>query len=237
MVRTRARTVTVALVGPDGAGKSTIGRQVAAASPEPFVYIYMGVNLEASNLVLPTTRLLLEVKRRRGGRPDMAGPGDPLTRRPPPVGALPRVKGGVKATLRLLNLLAEEWFRQLVVWMHRVRGRNVLFDRHFYADYYFHDVTAPGESVTRRLHGRILQRWYPKPDLVICLDAPAEVVWQRKPESDIALLERRRQEYLALGEVFDRFVVVDAAQPLEETRRQVATVIASELRRRRGEDG
>ena len=64
--------LTVALVGPDGAGKSTISARLRqAALPAPVKTIYMGVNLEASTLMLPTTRLLLAAKRARGGRPDL----------------------------------------------------------------------------------------------------------------------------------------------------------------------
>src|SRR5690606_16626163 len=48
---------TVALIGPDGAGKSTISRKVVEMLDIPAKYLYMGVNLEASNLMLPTTRL------------------------------------------------------------------------------------------------------------------------------------------------------------------------------------
>ena len=64
---------TVALIGPDGAGKSSIMRRVSERLPVPSRTIYMGVNLESSRLMLPTTRLALELKRRRGGRPDMVG--------------------------------------------------------------------------------------------------------------------------------------------------------------------
>ena len=39
--------------------------------PLPVKRIYMGVNLEASSLMLPTTRLLLAAKRARGRRPDL----------------------------------------------------------------------------------------------------------------------------------------------------------------------
>ena len=54
---------TVALIGPDGAGKSTVGRELERRLSFPAKYIYMGVNLESSNLVLPTTRLILGIKR------------------------------------------------------------------------------------------------------------------------------------------------------------------------------
>ncbi|MGH3470565.1 MAG: hypothetical protein ACRDPG_00785, partial [Nocardioidaceae bacterium] len=66
------RGFTVALVGADGAGKSTVSRMLTrTALPRPVKRIYMGVNLEASTLMLPTTRLLLAAKRARGGRPDL----------------------------------------------------------------------------------------------------------------------------------------------------------------------
>ena len=40
---------------------------------------------------------------------------------------------------------------------------------------------------------------FPKPDLVICLDAPGEVLFSRKAEGTIELLEQRRQEYLQVS--------------------------------------
>ena len=57
---------TVALIGPDGSGKSTIGKRLAGALPFPMKYIYMGVNLEAGTHMLPTTRLVLAWNRARG---------------------------------------------------------------------------------------------------------------------------------------------------------------------------
>jgi thymidylate kinase len=218
---------TVALIGPDGAGKSTVGRQLEHVSPLPLKYVYMGVNLESSNLVLPTTRLLLEVKRMRGGRPDMAGPSDTSQSKPRPKGAVRRVAAELKSGLRLANLMAEEWFRQAVTWYYQKRGYIVLFDRHFFLDYYFHDVVRNGSerTLTRRVHGFVLERFYPKPDLVICLDAPTEVLFKRKPEGTLAALERRRQEYLEFQDIVDHFLRVDATQPEEKVAQQVADLI------------
>ena len=49
----------------------------------------------------------------------------------------------------------------------------------------------------RRIHGYNLRRLYPRPDLVILLDAPAEVFFARKGEGTLESIESRRQEYLA----------------------------------------
>jgi thymidylate kinase len=218
---------TVALIGPDGAGKSTIGQRLEESLPLPAKYIYMGINLESSNVVLPTTRLILEVRRMRGIRPDMAGPPDPTRRKPKPKGSLKRVAVTLKLSLRMANVMAEEWFRQIVVWSYLRQGRVVLLDRHFFVDYYAHDIALNGNHLplARRVHGYMLDRLYPRPDLSICLDAPAEVLLARKGEGTLESLERRRQEYLALRDVLGYFVTIDATQAQDEVTRQVSDAI------------
>jgi thymidylate kinase len=66
---------------------------------------------------------------------------------------------------------------------------------------------------------------YPKPDLVIYLDAPAEVLFARKGEGTIAALERRRQEYLEMRNLVKHFAVVDASQPEDDVARRVTELI------------
>ena len=218
--------ISVALIGPDGAGKSTITELLEREPlPAPVTRIYMGVNLEASGLMLPTTRLAMAIKARRGRRPDMTGPGVP---RPPITGgpAKRAVKAGARG-VRLVLWLAEEWFRQIVAEYHRRRGRIVLFDRHFYADYYHFDVaTEDRRPVSSRLHGWLLKNVYPKPDLVICLDAPGQVLFDRKGEASPEWLEGRRRQYLQLSAVIPDFVVVDVNRPLDVVTREVATVVS-----------
>jgi thymidylate kinase len=233
--RTPARRrpmISVAIVGPDGAGKTTITQRLEQQPlPAPVKRIYMGVNLEASSLMLPTTRLALAIKRARGRRSDMVAPS----------GALPattggrgrRVIGGITRVPRLAMWLAEEWFRQLVAEYHRRRGSIVVFDRHFYADYYdAGDVAGGASSATSRLHRYLLEHAYPKPDLVICLDAPGRVLFDRKHEASVEWLERRRGQYLRLGTVVTDFAVVDVDRPLDDVVADVALLIAEFVEKR-----
>jgi thymidylate kinase len=228
---------TVALIGPDGAGKTTVSRRLAADSKLPLTSIYMGVNSDASSLMLPTTRLLLAVKRARGGRPDMVAATGRDRRPPRPRDPLRRSVAACKSAARLAVWLSEEWFRQLVAWWYStVRGRVVLFDRHFFADYYDYDVAARHGSrpLSGRIHGFLLRHVYPKPDLVICLDAPADVLFARKGEASVDWLANRRGEYLRLREVVPHFAAVDASAPLEQVTADVAEAITGFERQRAG---
>jgi thymidylate kinase len=225
--------ISVALIGPDGAGKSTVSQRLEDGwLPAPVKRIYMGVNLDASSLMLPTTRLALAIKSARGRRSDMVAPSD--HGRAAAVGPVGRLVGGGARAVRLLMWLAEEWFRQLVAEYHLRRGRIVVFDRHFYADYYHSDVDGQrSRSLASRVHGRLLSRVYPKPDLVICLDAPGQLLFERKREASVEWLDRRRQQYLQLADVFPDFAVVGVDRPLDEVTRDVATVITDFIEKRR----
>ena len=218
--------LTVALIGADGAGKTTVGRRIERTLPRPVKYIYMGVNTDASNVLLPTTRVIHAIKRARGARPD-GGPPDPTRRRAPPKGVVARGLANARSMLRLANRLAEEWFRQALAWYHLRRGQVVIFDRHFYSDYYAHEIAVgPGElSLSRRVHGFVLRRLYPKPDFVILLDAPAEVLWNRKREGSFEALVRRREEYLRLRETLPDVAVVDVTRPEDQVVGEVVRLI------------
>lgn len=228
-----SRTFTVALVGADGAGKSTIARSLPEHLPFPSAYLYMGVASASSNHALPTTRLAHAVRRSLGrredhGPPDADGADGAGTGGRGPLGE-------ARAVLRLANRLAEEWYRQGLVWSARARGRVVVFDRHFYLDFHAHHIAPAGGSPRRwtdRLHGRLLDRAYPRPDLVIHLDAPPEVLLARKGEGTLESLARRRAEYVAIAPKFADFVVVDASRPLEVVRAEVVDRIVEYAQRR-----
>ncbi len=218
---------TVALIGPDGAGKTTIGRRLEHRLPLPVKYVYMGVNLDSSNHMLPTTRLIHAIKRARGAKPDVAGPPDPNRVKPRPKGAVRRMAASLKSGLRLMNRIGEEWFRQGLAWYYQRRGKIVIFDRHFFSDYYAYDIanSKRERTLSSRIHGFMLAHIYPQPDLVIYLDAPAEVLFARKGEGTIEALERRRHDYLQLRDLVKHFAVVDASQPEDDVAREVSKLI------------
>jgi thymidylate kinase len=215
---------TVAFIGPDGAGKTTLTLMLRESGVVRFKVLYMGEDVPGGGLALPTTRLIRRLKSRRAGVADQTRASDPLkTSSGSKAGVESKIRrlGSLRGYARLLHRFTEEWFRQFVSFSYQVRGYTVLYDRHFALDF-APEITPPGpESLDRKIHNWCLRRLYPLPDLVIFLDAPGTLLFARKGELTVEELERRRQGFLALGKRIPGFVRVDAAQPLEQVYAEV----------------
>jgi len=220
---------TVALIGPDGAGKTTIGNRLPEALPVRAKYLYMGINPASSNVMLPTTRLAYGIKKLLGVPPDTGGPPQHSSRPAKASGGLTLMVNSLRKGSSLINRTAEEWYRQIWAWYYQRRGFVVVFDRHFFADYHAYDVSDAynARTLSQRIHGFLLSQCYPKPDMVVLLDAPGEVLYARKGEGSVESLERRRREYLELRGLVGKFCVVDASKPEDEVLLDVTTCICN----------
>lgn len=226
--------VTVALIGADGAGKTSVARALEQSRELPIKYVYMGINAEASNHLLPTTRVLRALRRTFGRTREQGGPPDPARAARRPRRGLRALLRQGKSALVLVNRVCEEHYRVAVARRFERRGFVVLFDRHFFADYWAHDgagATTP-TSMVQRVHARFLAR-LPRPDCTILLDAPASVLYARKAEGTLELLERRRQEYLDMRARLGNCTLVDASRPREVVTAEVLGILRA-LRIRSG---
>src|SRR5262245_56357637 len=136
---------TVALIGPDGVGKTTIARRLEAEAWLPIKYLYMGDNPQASFVTLPTTRWWKARKARRrtasatlhgniatapASAPCGAGSGtgssSPAGRRRGR-GLARTLVWPLRKSIGLANRVAEEAYRQSVASAFERRGFIVLF--------------------------------------------------------------------------------------------------------------
>ena len=192
------RSLTVALLAPDGGGKTTLATELVRRFFLPSRYIYMGTNIDASTVGLPTTRWL-QTQSRQAAKP------------------LRLLARG----LRFPNNVVEQWYRYGMSYYHMLRGRLVLFDRYMY------DAPGNNRrlSLKSRLRRWMLVAIAPEPNLVVFLDAPGAVLYARKGEHSPEILEQQRQHYLSLQQQLPQMVVVDATNTAEQVRRKVTALI------------
>jgi thymidylate kinase len=166
------------LLGPDGAGKSTLGMGLRNSFIFPVRLVYMGL----------TGGLLRHIAR-------LHVPG-----------------------LVLLARLLVLWCRYLMAQYHQLRGRLVVFDRYIY------DAMVPHPDRLNWL--RRASRWVdgrscPGPDLVLLLNAPGKIMYERKGEYNPEQLEDWRQHFLALQRRIPQVETVDTAQAKDAARTEV----------------
>lgn len=219
---------TVAIVGADGSGKSTVARRLTEMSPAGSRYMYMGASIDRSNISLPTSRLLTYLKRKRvaplveetGALPPAALMTEEMKQRVP--------RGRIVKAIGVINRSAEEWYRQLFVWAYRLRGFIVICDRHFLYEYFPNSQTffAGRQLLSVRIHAFLLRHFYPRPHITFFLDAPPEALYARKPEWSIEHLERQRIGINEQGRSCPNFIRIDATRPVDEVVADVAAHIA-----------
>jgi thymidylate kinase len=156
----------VAFLGPDGAGKGTVIEGVRDALDGPVTVLYLG-------------------RPRRGDSP-AKGPATTRRAERPPPGTARECAFLVRRAVRHLRLLLRGYALAR-------RGHVVLCDRHPVEVLAVRPPRTPAGAVLERF---IARRVIPWPDAVIILDAPAPLLFERKAEHSLEVLERWRHAYL-----------------------------------------
>jgi len=207
--------LTIALIGGDGAGKTTISALLKDSLGSPVKYLYMGSDFESSNVALPTSRMIHFIRKLIRSEKLKSSRIKNLIEKPED--RTHDARGKISATLRMLNRIAEEWYRQIISTVYQIRGYNVIYDRHFLFDYLLINSARVNDKkrLTDRIHWYLLDSWMPKPNLIFFLDAPPEMLFQRKKETNIEYLNYSRKIFLSYGEKHDNFFVTDCSKSPE----------------------
>lgn len=196
------RGILIALLGPDGAGKTSLAQSLVDDDRIRARHIYMGLNVEASTIGLPTSRWLHRQKK--------ASSGNLLWKK-------------LVSALSFADRIASYHLRCAAARCFRFRGQVVILDRYIYDSW----LSQPPATAGKRFRKRLFEGGSPVPDLVVLLDAPGELLLKRKGEHTAEWLEGQRQAYLALQDRLPQMVVVDATQPLEQVQRDVTSLVVN----------
>jgi thymidylate kinase len=190
------RGFSIAVVGPDGAGKSTFIAALERALQDHGIrtaQAYMG---PWERPVLPTSMLL----RRLGASPEDFGP-KILPRRTP----VKIFKAHVRRLLYYANFAVEQWARYAVrVLPFILERRVVLFDRHaldLQVGYY----NEPMQNLPWLR--ALLVRLSPRPRMFILLENNPDEVWRRKREFPLPLIASSMRRYLEVAKDYDAVVL------------------------------
>ena len=221
---------TVALIGADGAGKTSVANLLISNFPNKMKYLYMGGNIESSNIKLPTSHLIIYIRgllKKKSNKDSGILSSLNNNLKAPDEWWVGDNRGKIFAFLRMINRITEDLYRLLYSWIYQIRGYTVIFDRHTHfeklRDY---NISKNGEPrFSERIYFWIIQHIYPKPSYIIFLDAPPEVLYKRKGETTIEFIEYTRRVYLEAGEKMDNFSKVNVDQPLEKICDEICSII------------
>lgn len=178
----------IAFLGCDGSGKSAVIRRVADYLEDENIVVYIG-----------------------HWRPSIIANPKAANSASAPHGQAPR--GQIGSILKLGWLWINWWMGMAIETCKRRRRVNMLFDR-YHADLLI-------DPKRYRYGGpmwlaRMASAAMPQPDMVFYLDAPTEVLLERKQEIDRESMEQLRKDYLELCSRDDSITILDATQPLDE---------------------
>ena len=141
----------------------------------------------------------------------------------------PRSRGTVWVAARYANRFLEAWWRQLLAFREQRRGRLVVYDRHFLFDDAILDAEAPtaDRPMPERIFRAAMRRAFPRPDLVVFLHAPGEVLFARKGEASAEYHDSQAERYRRQADAVRRFVQIDASRSLDVVTHEVMDLVST----------
>ena len=211
----RPTGLCVALLSPDGGGKTAIASQLLSRLENGF---RKTKRIHWRPYLLPSPHKLLNPRKWREEEPPNKDPH-----------GLPP-KGRAVSTIRFLYYVADYVLGYLPkIWWARVRTTLVISERYYYD--FLVDLARYRLDVPAWLP-RKLVAVIPRPDLVIILDGPPEVILERKQEISLDEIKRQLRAIRALDGILPNPHWVNVDQGFESEVANVENFIVSALAKR-----
>lgn len=201
--------VFLCFIGPDGSGKSTISQLVIQSMQDIFTDLQY---FHGHFAILPPLSTLSGGKDEPEKQEIIAGHENR------------KMMGKVPASLMMIYYSLDYIIGFFWIFVRRRQFDFVIFDRYFY-DYVIQPIPfSPDSHLYRYLLALI-----PKPDIIIFLQSPAEIIFQRKPELSIPELSRQIEICNQVVQGMSAAYIVDNTQPkvvvVQMIRRRILDVL------------
>lgn len=198
----------IAFLGVDGSGKSSVLQQLEETFCPP-LYAGMKIVHRRPGLIAPVKENKLESGEE--------------------VKHYSKSPHHVVISVIKLAIAALDWFLGYWVYVVYYRNKNYLvcFDRHYLLDLLVDPLRYRYGGPTWLT--RIVIYLLPKPDLIILLDAPIEVIQSRKQEVSPETAVQQRSAYLKLVSAHPNGYIVDATRSLKDITADIEQLISQSI--------
>jgi thymidylate kinase len=190
-----SRGLNIALLGPDGAGKTTIAKKLLQL-PFDSKYVYMG----RDQFIIPIQKI-----RNRWEKKEGAWKGKRYL-----------LKEILVYCHRFIELYLRYLFRALPFYK---RGYLIIYDRYLY------DLFVGKGINKRRIIHKLMYQLFPKPDIVFYLNVDPKIAFERKKEHSEKIIEQVSQEYKKLDGIIPELTTINANEKEKKVLGRILDII------------